>query len=196
MEPQHKLSKRQRYKLAYVDWFLKKHLNLLPLFMTTGFPSKEITETMAAVNALFHNSSFDVDRKDGDIICYVIGDGRTPRTAAVIAQSSNFKVWSIDPLLKIKKRQQAVIDTIPRLHLFPGLAEDFVNVDEYAPLSIIIAVHSHANLEAFWSRIKGPKIAIAIPCCVAQTTDVEELGRYRDEKIFSEKNEIVYWHKT
>jgi hypothetical protein len=185
--------KRHQNILSYVDVFLHKYSDLLPLFALTRATTKEITESMGAVQCLWYNPQFEVDRHNKNITCYVLGDGNTPRTASIIAKSSNIKVWSIDPKLKIKKRQEAVVDRIPSLHISATLAEDFVEIDEGVDLSIIVAVHSHAPLHTFWDRIKGPKIAIAIPCCVGQYTDIEPAGKYTDPKIFSKKNEVVYW---
>src|SRR5437868_14436551 len=87
--------KRKKNLLIYIDIFLKRYNNLLPLYPN----SKEITESMGAVMCLW--DKFDIDRSDKNTICYVLGDGRTPRTGALISVSSCFHVCSIDPLINL-----------------------------------------------------------------------------------------------
>jgi len=60
-------------------------------------------------------------------------------------------------------------------------------------LSVIIGVHSHADLLAFWIRIPDPKIAIAIPCCVPQVTDIDTSGSYVDKFNLGFHNTVKYW---
>ncbi len=54
------------------------------------------------------------------------------------------------------------------------VAEEFFEVIETAPLSIVIGVHSHHDFSAFWKRLPSPAVGVAIPCCVDQIVDGEE----------------------
>jgi hypothetical protein len=174
----------QKNQLQHIDVFLNNYSQLLPLFPN----AKEITETMGILNCLYHKIPIKINRKNPNIVCYVLGDGCTPRTGATTAISSNFKVYSIDPAMKQKP-------VITRLEIRKCRSQEFIEISQTAELSIILNVHSHADLLEFWKRIPSPKVAIAIPCCVPQLTDIEPTGSYKDPKIYSEKNEIVYWIK-
>lgn len=66
-------------------------------------------------------------------------------------------------------------------------------LDDSLKLSIIIGVHSHADLLSFWRRVPHPKIAIAIPCCVPQITDIDPKGTYIDRLNIGKCNTVKYW---
>lgn len=176
--------------LYYINVFMHKYAKIISLFPN----AKEITETMGIMECLY--GKFTIDRSLKTTVCYVLGDGTTPRTGATLAMSSNFTVYSIDPLLKTTSQtinKFELKSLSERLHICKCKSEEFTNIEQNAKLSIILGVHSHANLNEFWQRVPSPKIAIVIPCCVPQTTNVTPIGQYRDDKIFSEKNEVIYW---
>lgn len=169
-------------QLLYIDIFMHNYSKVFSLFPN----AKEITESVGILECLYHK--IKVDRSSISTVCYVLGDGTTPKTGAIVAISSKFQVHSIDPKIKVK---QSVY--IPRLFISKCKSQNFKAIDQTATLSIILAVHSHANLNDFWQRIPLSKIAIAIPCCVNQCTDIDPVESYNDNKIFSEKNQIIYW---
>src|SRR6188474_1758259 len=70
----------RRPTTRYLDQFLA--LRCAPDLIASGvFPNaKEITESMAAVRALWRNAR--VDRHDPRVAAICVGDGVTPRTAA------------------------------------------------------------------------------------------------------------------
>ena len=93
--------------MEYVNKFLRNKYpkSVIDLFARTNNPAKEITESFSILKALdklreiknFTKSNwFGYERE-----CIVIGDGRTPRTASLIALHSNWNVLSIDPLMKV-----------------------------------------------------------------------------------------------
>jgi len=98
----------------YIDQFLNGYNNLIKLFPYKK--CKEISESMSAVNCLYE--VLKVDRTRYDTVCYVIGDGTTPRTGACVAYSSAFKVFSIDPIMKMKFNSY-----VKKLTCFRGRAE-------------------------------------------------------------------------
>src|SRR3989338_4278405 len=72
-----------------------------PLLNMKLFPNgKEITESFSSYYSirdfLEYSKRLDII-SDGNVICYVIGDGNVPRTAAVFASATNWRVLSIDP---------------------------------------------------------------------------------------------------
>lgn len=181
------VSQRGKFKVNpyhYVDKFLNSYSRLVHLFPQAK--SKEITETMSAVECLYR--VLRPDRKDRSIVCYVVADGCTPRTGAVIAVSSAFTVYSIDPIMNMKRSA-----SIDRLEACKCKCEDFDKIHLNASLSIIVAVHSHANLRDFWNRVPDPKIAVAIPCCVPQETSIPSTGSYSDPYNLSPARTVVYW---
>jgi hypothetical protein len=191
-----KVSKRIRkknihYKCKYINFSLKK----LPLLIRDQlFPnSKEITESVAAYMAIKKLDSIKLNSPN--VVVYVIGDGHTPRTATTIASSSNFTVHSIDPLLKNKKFKHCEKKKwFKRLQIHKIKSEDFTSIEKNCELSIVVAVHSHAPFEEFWSKIPDPKVGIAIPCCFKhEIKNNQPVLKYHDEFILSPKNEVIIW---
>lgn len=138
---------------------------LLPLFRFVGDPLKEISEskcvapgprTLAAVPMLLYRLPVPLKRSDANVVVYCIGDGTTPRTAAIIARETAYTVYAIDPLMNLDFK-----DFTPRCTAVRSKAEDFQGLHLQASLSIVVAVHSHACLSDFWARLPEPKLAIA-----------------------------------
>lgn len=85
-------------KLDYVDRFLKWDCG--PALLEMGlFPNaKEISESMACLLAIDNHLQLRFD--SADVLCIVVGDGATPRTAALLAARTKWKrVVSIDPAM-------------------------------------------------------------------------------------------------
>ena len=150
------------------------------------FPNaKEITESMAAYEALFHKVPV-FDMGDRDVTLAVVGDGHTPRTAALFAFRSRWDCHSIDPVLR------KTYPSVARLTCHKSLIQDFPEM-EVSKL-VLVAVHSHAPLGVAYQKFKArDRITVAIPCCVKQ-----EIGRvpdfeYRDEHIWSPHNLVKVW---
>lgn len=178
-------------KLGYITYCMRR---LKSLFLEEVFPNaKEITESVGALAAFRTHFPFI---SGNDINVYVLGDGRTPRTGMVFAKSSNFNVYSIDPLLKPRKYKLLEQEKwYSRLHICPIKSQEFNPID--CSISVIIAVHSHAPFQEFWDRVNGHKIGIAIPCCVKHEIDnLKPIYEYRDNKIYSEKNIIKIWDNS
>lgn len=153
------------------------------------FPNaKEITESMGTYNAL-RTHLCDWKMNDKSIACVVVGDGTTPRTAALIAMRSAWTLYSIDPRLHHDGKHKS----IERLFQFCGPVERF-NLE--ADRVLIVAVHSHAPIRPVLNNIIGKlcRAMIAIPCCNFDTLpytqpDVE----YSDENIWSKANTVKIW---
>lgn len=122
-------------------------------------PPKEITESMSVVlAALDAAKEAGIERKDSSISCLVVGDGRSPRTGALVALLTGWEVTSIDPAL----RQVGPHPMVRRLFGVCGKLESY-------PLwraDIVLAVHSHASVAATRAALKPGGVLVSMPCCV------------------------------
>jgi len=172
----------------YIEEFL--NLRCAPdLLRFKVFPkngiTKEITECMGAFHALRDLLSAKSFART-DITVYVVGDGTTPRMGALLAHMTRWNVFSVDPRMR-----DETWTTIRGLTCIPKKIED-VEIQEGA-LTLVVGIHNHAPLEGVWNRIHGPKICIAIPCCVPQSVGRDPDQEYNDPGILSEKNHILIW---
>lgn len=196
---QHLLVQINKPSLRYLNEFvgLKCAGDLLDRGL---FPNvKEITESMAAYHAVrkylwkqgYHPSSDKVS-----VVC--VGDGHTPRTAALFAMRSKWQCYSIDPVLRPREWD------IRNLFTEAKKVEDTTLVLHEYDKVIVVAVHSHANLSTAWRRIKPGCPVIAIPCCIPQNLIVEvspDVGaekilpsfEYEDYGILSPKRTVKVW---
>ena len=150
------------------------------------FPNaKEITESNAVYNAVrWHLPRFSLSDPGNTVVA--VGDGHTPRTAALFAFRTAWNAYSVDPLLRIKDWKTA------RLHTYPVKIEE--EGFHFTSPVVIVAVHSHASLKATLEHIQSPNRAlVAMPCCKPIDLDVPPDMRYNDSGIWSEKNEILIW---
>lgn len=195
---------------VYFAPFLR-HQQLAHLMASKIYPNtKEVTETVGAYKAVVNSLPVGFSRNSCNVVCYVVGDGVHPRTAAYIAAMSKWVVYSIDPVVSsrvldkyITKSGGVYCKWRSRLHVRSMKAEEFdefvetptqlctircsnarvgnLNTESTSPdcvddtddhdssiLSIIVAVHSHADFDAFWHRVPGKKMGVAIPCCFKQ----------------------------
>lgn len=153
--------------------------------------AKEFTESSGAFYAISREL---IGRRlghllgDRSVVALCPGDGRHPRTALMIALNTVWRAVSIDPVAKLR-------DT--RCSRVTAFAEDAEDFDLYpyhgASLTVIASVHSHARLKPLWDRVKGPRIAVAIPCCVPQEVGREPDVEYEDEAIISPERTVRIW---
>lgn len=140
------------------------------------FPDvKELTESMAAVDAVFTHLRDDVDPADPNVHLVSVGDGSTPRTAALFAFMTQWTCVSIDPQLK-QGPWLAQGQPIRRLSLHTAKIQDF-SVMVTGPL-VVTAVHSHAPMPATLQSLRSltARHLVTIPCC----TDLTVPGRAPD----------------
>ena len=163
------------------------------------FPNaKEITESFAAYSACRKHVPFNM--ADPSVTVYCIGDGVTPRTGATFAYRTKWQVVSIDP----KMRNKGAWAGIERLSCVTGKAEDFIRTTRAGKV-LVVAVHSHANLEASVEAVARGSYAlsvIAIPCCKPQDLIHSYTGHilkpgyeYEDFGIWSPKRTVKVWTK-
>jgi len=142
--------------LRYVDAFIR--LKCAPdLLLMNLFPNtKEITESMAAYDAV-RKYCPDYTLGDPGVTVAVIGDGASPRTGAIFAYRSKWRVLSIDPQLHNKP----IWSKIARLSSYPEKVQDVALTADIAVL-----VHAHVILDSIAHL--NPSIIVAMPCCVNQ----------------------------
>ena len=177
--------------LRYLDEFLSLRCrdDLLRLGL---FPNaKEITESLAAYRAVKRALGDVRDLGDPARTAVVVGDGCTPRTAAVLAFRTRWRLYSVDPQLRTDERWGQV----ERLTVVPLRIEDWsLTLDGPA---VVVAVHSHASLGEAVLRVRAPELAVvAIPCCVAQETGSLPDLEYEDWGVWSEKRTVQVWRRV
>lgn len=156
------------------------------------FPNaKEVTESMAGLHAVRKHLGVGLFADRG-IHMVAVGDGCTPRTAALFAFLTRWTCWSVDPRLRLKDRYARV----DRLHLHADRVETFTLPP--CARAVIVAVHSHASLGAAVRACVGAERldVVAIPCCVPQDLlrppDVE----YEDHGISSPERTVRIWREA
>ena len=179
----------QRHLFKYMNNFFK--MKCAGDLISTGvFPNaKEVTESMGAWNAYFYHLKDKYPLNESSVTVISVGDGCTPRTAALFAFRSNFDCVSLDPNLKREKTWSK----IDRLTLIKSKVED---VDLEYEKVLILAVHSHAQMKEILNHVHAKQRSlIAIPCCVAYD-DFEPDIEYRDARIWSPKNRVKIWESV
>ena len=89
-----------RCDLRLVDRFLSLDCGHELLRMGLFPNAQEISESMACLQAAIEHLEGVVSLKDADVVAVVVGDGRTPRTAALLAMRTQWTVLSVDPALE------------------------------------------------------------------------------------------------
>lgn len=180
-----------RRQLRYLDEVLSLRCTF-DLLVAGLFPStaaaKELTETCAAFHAARHHVKW-VDPRDARTTAVVVGDGGTPRTAAMFALRSRWMCHSIDPLLTVRDYG------IRRLEIHPKRAEE-VTLDIEGDV-VLVAMHSHASFEAALATVpRAKRVAyVCVPCCVPAALAPwapDEL--YVDDGILSPDRRVYIWN--
>ena len=132
------------------------------------------------------------------VTCYILGDGKVPKTGALFALMTKWNIISIDPIALSKQESNA--DNINRLNIYSMNAENY-DYKEIAELYIFVSPHGHAPLELVYDKFKQQHknykyhlIIITLDCCVtnnlANKKNIILYKKYDDFKIFSPKREI------
>ncbi|CAF0807386.1 unnamed protein product [Rotaria sp. Silwood1] len=209
------------YHLEYLDEFLQ--LRCAPDLITMGlFPnSKEITETFAVWSALrrhifpqLSTSISSTDNRQNAII--VVGDGMTPRTAALCAFLTKglWQCYSIDPMLQydtyadmtfINRRSITTADHCKEWKSIKGLRmarAKIQTVSIQCRNAIVVMMHAHVAIEDAIAAVDASEGIIGIvtcPCCKWAPYQQEWLGQaphhqYTDLRLLSVKNQMNVWY--
>ena len=140
--------------------FRAKHLQRL-VGLSLWPNDKEYTESAACLAAVTRYCPYTPD--DRGVTALVVGDGRTPRTGALIAASTAWQVLSVDPVL----RKMGPHPRIERLTMYKERAETLAARLTWGLKVVIVACHSHAPLHIVHAHINaGTSPVISLPCCV------------------------------
>lgn len=173
--------------------YLDKFINLdcaIDILKLDLFPNaKEISETYAAYRAVLnYQDEAELEWDNRDNVAISVGDGARPRTAAFFAFMTKWECHSVDPQLN----DDMNYDEVRRLHLHKKRIQD-VQFD--VDTAIILAVHSHAELQGSIDSINANKyIVVALPCCrELKLNDKEPNRTYADWGCFSPHRQVKVW---
>jgi hypothetical protein len=189
---------------VYVNEYLKKECSseLQYLVSTLNNPSKEISESMAAV---CHLRKFI--KSNGNMNYVVIGDGSRCLTGAFLAFLTKGNVWSIDPAIN-QRIVQGWIDiyNVSRFEPIPKRIQDIQvkNIDGN-PVTIVL-VHAHVSTCQAIQKFPNWRFIYVNPCCYQETQllNVSYQNKFGiqciyagiDENITSEKNQVFIYHNN
>jgi hypothetical protein len=194
--------------IIYVDLYRAEYK---PSFSTKLFygsrAPKEVTESIGMLKYVVNNHSSIVN--DDNVVCISIGDGGGPRTGAIIAYSTKWKVFSIDPDMRESWTTDDAVDSIgishDKLKCRKMMFEDWLETHESKDMDgikqiILVCVHSHnlftcdASIDSLKERWNKCDISLStMPCCVNQMiTDVPK-NVQMDDNIISAKNIMFHW---
>jgi hypothetical protein len=179
----------------YMNEFVQQYKSAADLLALDIYPdSKEITESMGALNAV-RKYLKQYDLNDPTITLVSVGDGRSPRTAALFAFKTKWNCISIDPGMD-KTKIPMWEKKIQRLMCIP------LKIEDIKPMCyervVIVAVHSHADMRNTLNSIQGntERSLVAIPCCFQWGKGfVKPYREYNDSGIWSPKNRVKVWRK-
>lgn len=175
----------KRYSKRYFDEITKVTAFTLMLKQKMFPNAKEISESMAMFSAIRNELELPLN---GNFNCVVVGDGHTPRTATLVAMRTNYNCYSIDPQLRMKPSWKK----IKRLSMH-DLKIQQMNL-KFNKHTIIILPHSHVDLKTCLEHISAPSYTlITMDCCFNNSIEKTPDIQYRDNGVWSEKNEIKIW---
>lgn len=165
-------------------------LNCAPLLLEKKiYPNaKEVTESFGCFNATMQ--AFGGMQACGeDKVCIVVGDGSTPRTAALFALRTRWLVYSYDP--NMKDRDWG----IERLITVKGKTEDYPQ--KYDKDIVLVFPHSHASTQKVLAthtvnKDLHKRTVVWLPCCTQMGLN-EPCTSFVDTRIISPKNRFYIW---
>lgn len=187
-----------KYHKQFLESFTGE--NILPLFARYKGSAKEITESMALLEAgrKYLRDDYDMALKDSVVI--VIGDGASPRTGACFAYYTHAEVISIDPNFNMDHWSEFVDKQTKmgyppqRLQVIKERFED-VHIDCLNKDTLVIWPHSHAPMSLNQLSNYKSRVDIAMPCCMKIPPAWMSIPHifYTDLEVLSPKNEIHIW---
>jgi hypothetical protein len=187
--------KRSSY---YINYFLRQSKRAGDMLVLGLFPNaKEITESMSMYIAVRNHCDVGTDEiKNEKILLISVGDGSTPRTAALFAFYTKWVCVSIDPALHKDMDWEGKVS---RLNVLARKVEDFVfPVPAWFERVFIVNVHSHAGLDLVLPNIrledKNTVVDIlALECCTIMDIPGVPFIGYTDQHVWSPKNLVKIW---
>lgn len=187
----------RRPSLRYLDEFLR--LKCVRDLMLPGLwpDAKEVTESMCAYSAV--RSRLGKHLGDPQVAAVVVGDGCSPRTAALFAYRSRWTVYSVDPRMRDKWVARPPGDRVdPREQTI----EAFALFGPVMPQRVVIVgVHAHVALsDALHGQLVDGRHATVVwlPCCVEAGEPPEGFSlvrRYTDWGCWSPEREVSIYER-
>lgn len=113
-----------------------------------------------------------------------VGDGATPRTAATFAFRTHWECFAVDPVMGLSWVERRENRRADRLTCIRERIEDCAFDADRA---IVVAVHSHARLDATLAVVNSSEIAVvAMPCCFPRTLPKPPDLTYRDPAVWTD----------
>lgn len=175
------------------------------------FPSaKDVTESYAAINAIQRHSTLDAAvLASRRVMCIAVGDGCSPRTAALASYLTGWDCVSVDPNMHGRWLGGVGTEGIERLQCHALTWDAYAHsLVRSAPTAVdalvLLCVHSHhrfgageASVAEVRRALGNPPTAMAsIPCCHTYS-HVHDVGpadlSYEDWGIFSAKRVVNVW---
>ncbi|KDO30251.1 hypothetical protein SPRG_19803 [Saprolegnia parasitica CBS 223.65] len=190
--------------LRYLNEFVGD-LKCAPALLERGlFPdAKEVTETMGVFNAIRKLNLHVLDAGDdatglrNGIV--VVGDGMTPRTAAMFAsRTKGWTCFSVDPIMRVST-PEAPVSWADMENVVPICAK-IEDIRIRLNKAIVILVHAHVTMPQAMASIQANTVVavLTLPCCNWYGHQ-EELDLrpptvvYDDMSILSQHREIRLW---
>lgn len=186
-----------RYLNRYIKLNSSEEMQRLQLFPN----APEVTEVFSILNIIesyILKKDTNIDRnKENHVLCFVVGDGTTPRTAAVINFMTKWDTISCDPIM----RNPAKYAGIKRCYVRTSKGEDIahivrerVDIIEYDYIFLIFP-HSHIpNTNEIYKHFTDKKVwIINMPCCHKKQDDflpLKEWVSFKDDAVASPENTI------
>lgn len=187
-------SPKSNARLKHIDRFISLYC-AADLMTARFFPNaKEISESMAAVVAAEkHLCDGKLSKFKDNVAVACIGDGFTPRTAALFAFMTKWDCFSIDPNLSgVHGNTYFYGIRTERLRVI-GEKVEYCGLDltsyDYV---ILVGVHSHASNRSILDGINFRVAStIMMPCCVHQPPFSRDYITYEDDAVWSPHNKIT-----
>ena len=168
------------------------HHNLFP-------DAKELSESFGAFNAWREHLSTTFRADDEDVTLISVGDGQTPRTAALFVYRTKWQCIAVDPEMD-EKRERGHEYNIERLQNHRAKIQELRIKTKRA---LIIMVHAHVSLEDTLASITsddGTAGCIALPCCnwyvaIDTTKKPKVTDEYQDMSVLSPHRLCRVWDR-
>jgi hypothetical protein len=196
------------FKADYIDSFLRWDCGLTLLNLSM-FPkndrTKEISESMACLAAVDKHLSDILHFKDEKVLCLVVGDGSTPRTAALLAFRTRWaRIISVDPALSASPELAKKWEGVARLQLSSKRIQDCTfEVDDEKHVLLVLP-HAHVSADValgslhFKPGVPLPTISIVqLPCCWVlwheQVCGKHADKSFKDPAVFATARCVKVW---
>ncbi|ETV68346.1 hypothetical protein H257_15669 [Aphanomyces astaci] len=185
--------------LRYLNEFVGKLQCASHLLQLQIFPdAKEISESMGLFNAA--RRFLDLDDADDSVDgIVVVGDGSTPRTAAMFAyRTKGWTCYSVDPEMRLSTDAERVPwDGIQKVVPIRAKIED---IQIHLRRAIVVLVHAHVTLDQALASVHADTIVgvVTVPCCNWYGNQEQLFQRhpdivYDDYSILSDHREVRLW---